>query len=124
MGSGIGPGAAAVCAGNESQALENGDAINGSGAVRGNLQNWVPFQGLANEDITFDPTGDALGQLSPSLKATQSDLRPNTAAGTAGGIAPGGHPVADRNATYRGAFEVGGDVWTDGWTALSLGGLN
>ena len=124
VGTGIGPGASAACAGDESQALENGDAINGSGAVRGNLQNWVPFQGLANEDITFDPTGDALGQLSPSLKATQSDLRPLTAAGTVGGIAAGGHPVADKNVTFRGAFGIGGAVWTDGWTALSLGGLN
>ena len=87
--------------------------------------NWVDrFAGLANEDITFDPTGMRCGQLSPSLKAAPSDLRPITAAGTVGGIDPGGHPVPDRNATYRGAFEVGGEVWTDGWTALSIGGLN
>ena len=124
VGSGVGPGAAAACAGDESQALENGDALTGSGASVGNLQNWVPFQGLQNEDITFDPTGDTLGQLSSGLKSAASDLRPRTAAGTVGGISPGGQPVADPAATYRGAFEVGGEVWTDGWTALSLGGLN
>jgi hypothetical protein len=124
VGSGIGPPAAGACVGDESQALENGDAAFGSGPFGGgNLVNWGPFAGLANEDVTFDPTGNAQGKLVPGLKSAPSDLRPASATGVAG-INPGGHPVADPAVTYRGAFEVGGEVWTDGWTALSLGGLN
>jgi hypothetical protein len=108
------------------QVLENGNAERGgdSPAAGGNLVNWGPFAGLANEDVTFDPSGNALGQLDPTLKSAPSDLRPVSGTGSLGGISPGAHPVADPNATIRGAFEVGGDVWTDGWTALSLGGLN
>jgi hypothetical protein len=125
VGSGVGPPAAGACVGDETQALENGNAILGnSPAAGGNLVNWGPFAGLANEDVTFDPSGNALGQLDPALKSAPTDLRPISGTGTSGGISPGGHSVADTNATYRGAFEVGGDVWTDGWTALSLGGLN
>ncbi|MFI5215179.1 MAG: hypothetical protein ACHQ3O_01440 [Candidatus Limnocylindria bacterium] len=125
VGSGIGPPAAGACVGDETQALENGDAIIGSGPFSGgNLVNWGPFAGLANEDVTFDPSGNALGQLDPTLKSAPSDLRPASSTGAVAGISPGGHPVAARDVTYRGAFESGGDVWTDGWTALSLGGLN
>jgi hypothetical protein len=126
VGAGVGPPAAGACVGDVTQVLENGNAERGgdSPAAGGNLVNWGPFAGLANEDVTFNPSGDALGHLVPSLKSAQSDLRPINGTGTVGGISPGGHPVVDPNATFRGAFEVGGDVWTDGWTALSLGGLN
>jgi hypothetical protein len=127
VGSGVGPPAALACTGDATQALENGDAIRGTGVFGGgNLVN--PTSGgvldLANEDTTFDPTGNALGQLDPSLKPALSDLRPASATGYTGGIPAGGHPVKDADVTYRGAFEPGGEVWTDGWTALSIGGLN
>jgi hypothetical protein len=126
VGSGVGPGGAAACVATVTQVLENGNAERGGDApaAGGNLVNWGPFAGLANEDTTFNPSGDVNGHLVPALKSAQSDLRPINGTGTVGGISPGGHPVAEPNATIRGAFEVGGDVWTDGWTALSLGGLN
>ena len=127
VGSGAGPPASLACTGDETQALENGDAINGTGVFGGgNLVNSTSgvVLDLANEDTTFDPTGDALGQLSPGLKPAPSDLRPQTGNGYTGVISPGGHPVANPDFANRGAFEPGGEVWTDGWTALSLGGLN
>ena len=126
VGSGVGPPVAGACLGDVTQVLENGNAERSGDApaAGGNLINWGPFAGLANEDVTFNPSGDALGHLVPSLKSAQSDLRPINGTGTVGGISPGGNPVVDPNATFRGAFEVGGDVWTDGWTALWLGGLN
>jgi hypothetical protein len=126
VGSGVGPPAAGACLGDVTQVLENGNAERGGNtpAAGGNLVNFGPFPGLANEDTTFNPSGDANGHLVASLKSAPSDLRPAGTNGAVGGISPGAHPVADRAATFRGAFEVGGDIWTDGWTALSIGGLN
>lgn len=124
VGTGFGPPAPGACALTVSQLLENGDVLTGSGPTAGNLVNFGGFSGLANNDTTFRPYGDASGQLVPALKSAASDLRPNGGLGAVGGISPGGHPVIDRNTTYRGAFEAGGEVWTDGWTALSIGGLN
>jgi hypothetical protein len=122
---GIGPDPATPCTGTdaEAQALENGDAISGAGAVNGNLYNFAPFAGLVNEDTTFNPSGNALGKLDASLKSPATNPRPAGAIGSGGGIPPGGHPVADRNVTFRGAFPAAGALWTDGWTVLGIAGM-
>jgi len=130
VGNGAGPPAALACTGNSTQALENGDAIHGTGVFGGgNLVNSTngSVLDLADEDITFPPYGDAAGQLDNAggtLKPALIDLRPQSATGFDAVISPGGHNVPDRAAGYRGAFEPGGTVWTDGWTTLSLGDLN
>lgn len=123
-GGGFGPPAAGVCAATISQLLENGDVLTGSGPGAGNLVNFAGFAGLNKSDTTFRPYGNAAGHLVPALKTSASDLRPVGGLGAIGVVSPGGNPVNDPNATYRGAFEAGGEVWTDGWTALSIGGLN
>jgi hypothetical protein len=125
-GNGASNPSAGACIGNTTQALENGNAIGGVGVFGGgNLVNATSGSvlDLTNEDTTFAPYGNALGQLDASLKSALIDLRPQSSTGYIGGISPGGHPVADPNVQYRGAFETGGEVWTDGWTALSMGGL-
>jgi len=69
-------------------------------------------------DTAFTPTGVA-GKLDASLKTI--DLRislPN--ATMADGIVPPGPLV---NATYRGAYDAVSAQWTDGWTALSMAGM-
>jgi hypothetical protein len=77
---------------------------------------------LYAEDTSFDPTGVA-GKLDASLGYI--DLRPATAdASMTGGLNPAVPPAVDNGATYRGAFPTGGgEMWTAGWTALSLGGI-
>ena len=69
-------------------------------------------------DTAFTPTGVA-GKLDASLKSI--DLRislPN--ATMADGIVP---PSPLENATYRGAYDAVSAQWTDGWTALSMAGM-
>lgn len=69
-------------------------------------------------DTAFTPTGVA-GKLDASLKTI--DLRislPN--ATMADGIVP---PSPLENATYRGAYDAVSAQWTDGWTALSMAGM-
>jgi hypothetical protein len=126
VGTGASNPAAGVCVGDATQALENGNAINGVGVSGGgNLVNPTASSvlDLTNEDTTFAPYGNALGQLDSSLKSSLIDLRPQSASGYSGGISPGGHSVPRPEVEYRGAFEPGGEVWTDGWTVLSIGGL-
>ena len=125
-GLGVGPPAAGACVGDETQALENGNAIIGIGpAAGGNLVNWGPFAGLANEDVTFDPSGNALGQLDPTPQVGAE----RSAADQRHRRRRGHQSRADtrwRIRTRRTAApsRSGATVWTDGWTALSLGGLN
>jgi hypothetical protein len=127
VGTGASNSGAGVCVGDTSQALENGNAIKGVGLTAGgNLVNPTASSvlDLSNEDTTFVPWGNSLGQLDSTLKASPIDLRPQTSGGYAGGINPAGHPVKDKAVAYKGAFEAGAaELWTDGWTVLSISGL-
>jgi hypothetical protein len=112
----------------ETTVVTNGNDLStslGGGAASANVVNDVPsvFSGLAKEDQTFDPTGDAAGKLVPSLKATPMNPRPNLTGGTIGCVAPQ-NPGVDRSATYRGAFvRSAPTLWTTDWTAMNIGGL-
>ena len=79
---------------------------------------------LVNDDITFDPTGDANGKLVASLKAAPTNPRTVQGIGrpNAGCAAPRGTGL-DSAATYRGAFSFSNPLWTNGWTSLSQAGL-
>ncbi len=92
-------------------------------ASSANTINVAAFPGLANEDQTFDPTGNAAGKLDASLKPTPINPRPNAGlTGTAGCVAPQGPGLG--KVTYRGAFDrTATTLWTTGWTALNVGGL-
>lgn len=73
---------------------------------------------INQRNTSFTPTGVA-GKLDASLASI--DLRPsflNTT--TADGIVPA---LPLENATYRGAYDATSAQWTDGWTALSMGGM-
>jgi hypothetical protein len=79
---------------------------------------------LVNDDITFDPTGDASGKLVASLKVAATNPRTVQGIGrpNAGCVAPRGTGV-EPGATYRGAFSFSNPLWTNGWTSLSQAGL-
>ncbi len=79
---------------------------------------------LVNDDITFDPTGNAAGKLAASLKAAPTNPRTVQGLGrpNAGCAAPRGTGL-DSAATFRGAFSFSNALWTNGWTALNQGGL-
>jgi hypothetical protein len=84
------------------------------------------FPGLANEDTTFNPTGNAAGKLVPSLRngcGGAIDPRPGAGlVGIAGGV-PQTIPGLEQ-ATYRGAFDrAATTLWTTGWTTLNRAGL-
>lgn len=105
----------------ENQALTNGDDL---ASVRGGGPNYVnspSFPGLANEDHTFDPTGNAQGKLVSGLKSAPLDPRPVLAPGAFQPVPPTGNRVDD--ATFRGAFAPGAPLWTAGWTVLDRAGL-
>jgi hypothetical protein len=114
---------------NELTVVTNGDAL--SELLRGaapstadnNAINPATFD-LVNDDITFNPTGDAAGKLASSLKAAKTDPRTVSGFGRPNGgcAAPRGTGL-DASAVYRGAFPSGVSLWTNGWTALSMGGL-
>lgn len=76
---------------------------------------------INQRNTSFTPTGVA-GKLAASLVgANPIDLRPSLPNATmADGIVP---PLPLVNATYRGAYDSVSAQWTDGWTALSMGGL-
>ena len=117
----------------ENTAVANGDAIAASQGATANVVNNALFQGLVNEDATFDPQGDATcpgalcGKLSAAVAAAKAaPIDPRPAFGLIGlgqGIAPTA-PGLDSSATYRGAFERTAPVlWTTGWTVLNRSGL-
>lgn len=118
-------GAAPTAGSIEETAILNGNA---TAALLGGTANSVyqiGFQGLVNEDATFDPTGNAAGKLDASLKASPINPRPKPGiVGVGLGIAPT-RRVLDPSAKYRGAFPASTNVelWTTGWTALNRGGL-
>jgi hypothetical protein len=114
----------AAPAGDSAQVLANGDAIAPSLGGTANVVNAAGFNGLSNEDVSFDPTGDASGKLVPALKAAPLDPRPAFAlTGVIGGVVPQGTGL-DPAATYRGAFpRTAPTLWTTGWTVLNIAGL-
>jgi hypothetical protein len=82
------------------------------------------FNGLVNEDTTFNPQGNAAGKLDASLKPATIDPRP--AAGPADTLLNGVTTGPDTTATYRGAFNrttPPGLLWADGWTVLGIADL-
>lgn len=112
---------------NENTVIANGNALNlafGGNAGGANVVNSASFPGLANEDTTFDPTGNAAGRLVASLKSSPINPRPaGPGVGTVGCVAPRG-PGLDVAATYRGAFaRTATTLWTTGWTSLNRAGL-
>jgi hypothetical protein len=119
----------AALAAQEQTAVNNGNALAlalGGGASSADSVNPVLTGDLlVNDDTTFDPTGDAAGKLSASLKSAKID--PRIATGVALGVragcpAPRGRGLS-ATATFRGAFAPGQALWTTGWTALNVGGL-
>jgi hypothetical protein len=111
--------------GAEEDILQNGDGRFGPGPATGNCVNAAVFSSLADEDITFDPTGDASGRLVPALKLAPTNPRGPTGSCSSGTISPGALPI-NRPAAYRGAFAPGAAeplLWTTDWTVLSIGGL-
>ncbi len=114
----------AAPAGDTATALSNGDTINGFIGGTANSINSGSFNGLENEDQTFDPTGDASGKLTAGIKTTKLDPRPKFGlTGVVGGVPPQDSGL-DRNATYRGAFlRTAPELWTTGWTTLNLGNV-
>jgi len=104
--------------------VANGDAAVTNGEYSGGSANVVNagFSGLANEDTTFDPQGDANGKLVASLKSAPIDPRPTGTTGVDGGVEPA-DSYLDASATFRGAFDRAKPLWTDGWTVLGIAGL-
>jgi hypothetical protein len=89
------------------------------------------FTGLTQEDPTFDPRGvNGLPAPNPALGrllAVGAPYNPRPLGAGPAGIACGVMPtrsILDRSATYRGAFtQTAPQLWTDGWTTLSIAGL-
>lgn len=79
---------------------------------------------LVDDDTTFNPTGNAQGKLDVTLKSSLIDPRTVSGLGRPnGGCAPPRGTGLDSSATFRGAFAASVQLWTTGWTALSVGGL-
>lgn len=101
-------------------------------ACSSNKINDVTFQGLTQEDPTFDPRGvngipapnATLGRLVPG--GEPYDPRPGFTSfqeGIACGVMPS-RSILDRSATYRGAFpQSAPELWTDGWATTNIAGV-
>ena len=74
---------------------------------------------LNDRDTAFTPTGVA-GKLDASLGSIDFRISFRNSV-TADGINPPAPLVTD--ATYRGAYDAVPAMWTDGWTALSMAGM-
>ena len=110
----------------ETTVISNGNTLNlvlGGSAAGANVVNGA-FNGLTNEDQTFNPIGNAAGKLAAALKPSPIDPRPAAGlTGVGGCVAPRG-PGLDPGATYRGAFaRTALTLWTTGWTTLNRAGL-
>lgn len=99
-------------------AIANGDARYAT-TTDVNYVNFGPFAGLANESVGYD-LSVASGKLA-DVAGTAIDPRTLNPIASAGCVAPSG-PGVDGAATYRGAFEPGAPLWTDGWSAMDAGG--
>lgn len=116
----------------ETTVINNGNGLNlafGGNTGGANVVNGA-FNGLTNEDVTFNPVGlggcpgASCGKLAASLKTSPINPRPAAGlTGVGGCVSPRG-PGLDPGATYRGAFaRTALTLWTSGWTALHRGGL-
>jgi len=107
-------------------ALACGDNDARTGAAGVNVVGGL-FQGLAQSDASFDPTGDASNKLSAGLKTPgNGPINPETTgfSGVVGGLVPVEGAQLDTGATFRGAFDSSlNTLWTDQWTVLSIAGL-
>jgi hypothetical protein len=113
-------------------AIAGGNLAVANGEYDGGTANVVEPAGaaeiLVNDNYFFDPNGVAdatgAGKLQGSKVGAAFDPRPAnpTAANVSGGVAPRGAGL-DASATYRGAFPASQPLWTNGWTVLSLGGI-
>lgn len=138
-----------VCTGSAAQAIVNGDRYvqsvlgepasrrscidDGTGTlVRVDGSAAPAFAGEVNEDYSFDPQGFMKNGHLVGVRGTP--MNPLLAAGPPGCATVAtevSHPVQGRttiggprngqNTVIRGAFS--GTTWTDGWTALSIGGV-
>jgi hypothetical protein len=106
-----------------------GDTSVTNGQYDGGSANFLAVAGdlLVNENTYFAPKGvisNGRGKLLGSKVGAPTDPRPSNpaAANMSGGVRPRGRGL-DASATYRGAFPAGQPLWTNGWTALSKGGI-
>jgi hypothetical protein len=106
-----------------------GDTAVTNGEFDGGSANFLNVVGdiLVNENTYFNPKGvisNGRGKLLGSKVGAPTDPRPANpgAANVSGGVRPRGRGL-DASATYRGAFPAGQPLWTNGWTALSKGGI-
>jgi len=120
--SGLSNNAALITAGNTlALKLPGGTALSASGSLS---------NGFVNQDPTLPLQGNDAGRLNAALSprgttaATRFNPRLNAGPNTAlcpqprwreGGL--------DATATYRGAFQTAGNLWTTGWTVLNVGGI-
>lgn len=119
----------------EESALAAGDALTLAKTSSTQVINYrnVSFNAagaVINDDTTFNPQGatgvssnSAAGVLSGALKATKLDPRPINALATLRTTEPFGPGIEATSA--RGAFtsSTSTELWTKGWTALSIGGI-
>jgi hypothetical protein len=117
---------------NEQTVVANGDALvvrlGGVLPAAANSINPNPAPNLlVNEDVTFDPTGNAAGKLVAALKTARINPRPRVTFPPlpVGGCPQPGGDFLDPAAVYRGAFVPGAaaPLWTNTWSVLSQGGL-
>jgi hypothetical protein len=111
---------------NELVASNNGTTYRtrlGLGASSNNVVNSGTTGSLTQEDVSFNPTGDASGKLAASLRPSPINPRPAFAtSGLLNGIPPQGLGLS--NVLFRGAFDRTAPVlWTTGWTTLNKAGL-
>jgi len=117
----------AALAAAELTTVANGDALavrlGGVAPASNNVVNSALFPGLVNEDVTFNPQGNAAGKLDSSLKATPINPRPSF--GLTGIVGcPGVETQVVSPVPFRGAFNrTAPRLWTTGWTVLSISGL-
>jgi hypothetical protein len=116
-----------VPAGDELAVLACGDADArvDCGVLGCNVVNPAAFAfSIVNADTSFDPQGDANGDLVASLKTAPINPETTGFTGTVGGMVPPNGNLLDRTATYRGAFDSSlTTLWVDDWTVLSIAGL-
>lgn len=103
-------------------ALNNGDAITGTGVGLFDGNKVGSGKLLVNEDQTFAPTG-ASGKLDPAASLKDAKLDPRPSGATFDELVTFDTPAGVEPATFRGAFDPGTSLFTTGWTALNIGGI-
>ena len=85
--------------------------------------NLTASQMIVQPDQSFNPQGNASGKLVGTLKATKLDPRAKAGVYILNQFKD--VPTGFDELSYRGAFSSNSatDLWVEGWTALSLGGI-